>query len=211
MNYQLSFLDGDRRIQDEWKADFETEHSAICWMWIVAGVRALKLDWTTFELRCLRCCPNRVVGCPRATSDNKSCCIARIPAHILRPSYKSERPQPREVPIILMVERDDATAASQEIIMRDTGYSLGACWSNYASAGQWLSAHTPDAAVIDVKLQDKSCVALAKKLSAREIPFLAVSRHSADTPGIDRIFQSVPWLEKPVTSASLHLALRSIL
>jgi len=68
-----------------------------------------------------------------------------------------------------------------------------------------------DAAILDVKLQDKSCVELAKKLSEREIPFLAVSGYSAGTPGLNRIFRSVPWLEKPVTTAGLHLALRSIL
>jgi hypothetical protein len=38
----LSFLDDARRIQDVWKADFESEHTAICWMWIVGGVWALK-------------------------------------------------------------------------------------------------------------------------------------------------------------------------
>jgi hypothetical protein len=38
-----------------------------------------------------------------------------------------------------------------------------------------------------------------------------VSGYSAGTPGLNRIFRSVPWLEKPVTTAGLHLALRSIL
>ena len=79
------------------------------------------------------------------------------------------------------------------------------------SAGKWLSAHNPDAAILDVKLQDKSCVELAKKLTVREIPFLAMSDYSADTPGINRIFGSAPWLAKPVTSAGLQLALRSLL
>ena len=119
--------------------------------------------------------------------------------------------QPRARPLILIVERDDITATSHESIVLDAGFSVGASWSNYASAGKWLSAHSPDAAILDVRLQDKSCVELAKKLSEREIPFLAVSGYSAGTPGLNRIFRSVPWLEKPVTTAGLHLALRSIL
>jgi hypothetical protein len=61
----------------------------------------------------------------------------------------------------------------------DAGYSVGASWSNYISAGKWLSAHSPDAAILDVKLQDRFCIALVKKLTAREIPFLAVSGCSA--------------------------------
>ena len=211
VNFCLSFLDDTGRVQDEWKANFETEHTAICWMWMVGGVWALKHDWTSMELWCRRCSAERVATCPRASSGSKECCIARVPARVLRPSNKSERPQPRSTPIILIVERDDVSAASHESIVLDAGFSVAASWSNYASAEKWLSAHSPDAAILDVKLQDKSCVELANKLSAREIPFLAVSGYSAGTPGVNRIFRSAPWLEKPITSAGLYLALRSIL
>jgi two-component SAPR family response regulator len=109
------------------------------------------------------------------------------------------------------VERDDFIATSHENIVIDAGFTVGAAWSDCASAGKWLSTNNPDAAIVDVKLQDKSCVKLVEKLSMREIPFLAISSHSADTQGVDPVFRSVPWLEKPVTSAGLHLALRSIL
>jgi CheY-like chemotaxis protein len=211
VNFCLSFLDYTGRVQDEWKANFETEHTAICWMWMVGGVWALKHDWSVMELWCRRCCTGRVATCPRASPGSKECCIARVPARVLRPSNKSERQQLRATPIILIVERDDVSAASHESIVLDAGFSVGASWSNCASAEKWLSAHSPDAAILDVKLQDKSCIELANKLSAREIPFLAVSGYSADTPGVNRIFRSAPWLEKPVTSAGLHLALRSIL
>jgi CheY-like chemotaxis protein len=211
VNFHLFFLDEARHVQDEWKANFETEHTAICWMWIVGGVWALKNEWSVVELRCRRCCSGRVAVCPRVPADNKECCIARIPARFLRPSCKSERQQPHAVPHILIVERDDVIAASHESIVLDAGYSVGASWSDYVSAGKWLSAHTPDAAIVDVRLQDRFCLALAKKLSARDIPFLAVSGWSADTPGVDRIFRSAPWLEKPVSCAGLQLALRSIL
>jgi CheY-like chemotaxis protein len=211
MNYQLCFLDDGRRLQDMWEAAFETEHSAICWMWIVGGAWALKDNWSSMELWCQRCCAAKVRSCPRVSSGRDKCCIARIPADVLRPSSKAERQQPRQTPLILIVERDDIAAALHESMILDAGFSLGASWTNYGSAERWLKAHNPDAAVLDVKLQDKTCVELAKNLSEREIPFLAVSDNAADTPGFDRIFQSVPWLEKPVTSAGLHLALRSIL
>jgi CheY-like chemotaxis protein len=211
MNYNLTFLDDAGSAREVWKADFETEHTAICWMWMVGGVWALKRDWTVMELRCRRCRMVRVAACSRSSSRTEECCIARIPASVLRPSNKSERQQPRAVPHILIVERDDVIAASHENMVLDAGYSVGASWSNYISAEKWLSAHSPDAAILDVKLQDRFCIALVKKLTAREIPFLAVSGCSADTPGVDRIFRSAPWLEKPVTSAGLQLALRSIL
>jgi len=145
---------------------------------MVGGVRALKHDWSTMELMCRRCSAGQVADCPRVSCGTEECCIARVPARVLRPTSKAERPQPRARPLILIVERDDVTATSHESIVLDAGFSVGASWSNYASAGKWLSAHSPDAAILDVKLQDQSCVELAKKLSEREIPFLAVSGYS---------------------------------
>jgi hypothetical protein len=50
VNFHLSFLDDERRVKEVWEADFENEHTAICWMWMVGGVRALKHDWSTMEL-----------------------------------------------------------------------------------------------------------------------------------------------------------------
>ena len=210
MNYQLTFLDDSRRVQDVWEANFETEHTAICWMWLAGGVCALHDDWSMMELWCRRCCAGPVKECPRAPSGREDCCIVRVPASVLRQSGKSEQHR-RARPLILIVERDEFIATRHEGMVLDAGYSVGASWPDYASAGKWLSAHNPDAAIIDVKLQDKSCVELAKKLSVREIPFLAVSGYPADTPGVNRIFRPVPWLEKPVTPAGLQLALRSIL
>jgi hypothetical protein len=211
MNFNLSFSDSAERVQDVWEANFEAEHTAICWMWMVGGVWALKRDWSTMELTCGRCSAIPIAACPRASTVNKECCIARVPAEVLRPSSKSERRQPRTIPIVLIVEQDDEIATSYESTVLDAGFCVGACWPDYASAGKWLSAHTPDTAILDVKPQDKTCVALAEKLSAREIPFLALSNYPAGTPGLNRIFQSVPWLEKPVTPTGLQLALRSIL
>jgi len=211
MNFHLTFLDNARNVQEVWKADFETEHTAICWMWIVGGVWALKHDWSVMELWCRRCRAGRVPACMRKPSETGECCIARIPAKDLRPASKSERPQPRARPLVLIVERNDVIATSYESMVLDAGFSVGASWSNYASAAKWLSAHSPDAAIVDVELQDRSCIELANKLCLREIPFLAVSGLSADTPGINQIFRYVPWLAKPVTPAGLQLALQSIL
>jgi len=211
VNFRLSFLDDERRVKEVWEADFVAEHTAICWMWMVGGVRALKHDWSTMELVCKRCRAGRVADCTRVCCGTPECCIARVPARVLQQTNKAERPQPRPQPLILVVEGNDDIADAHERMIVDAGFSVGASWSNYASAEKWLSAHQPDAAILDVKLQDKSCADLAAKLSEREIPFLAVSEFSANTPGANQIFKSAPWLEKPVTSASLHLALRSIL
>ena len=88
---------------------------------------------------------------------------------------------------------------------------MGGCFDSCKSAEEWLSIHSPDVAIIDIKLQDGSSAELAKKLSDRKIPFLVVSGYPAGWGGIDEIFQSAPWAAKPVTVASLQAALRSIL
>ena len=67
MNFQLTFLDDARHAREVWEADFEAEHTAICWMWIVGGVWALKRDWSMMELWCRRCRPGRVATCPRSS------------------------------------------------------------------------------------------------------------------------------------------------
>jgi hypothetical protein len=103
MNYNLSFLDDARRVQDVWEANFDAEHPAICWMWMVGGVCALRDDWSIMELWCRRCCAGRVEACPRAPSETGDCCIVRVPRSVQRQDSKSER-QPRARPMILIVE-----------------------------------------------------------------------------------------------------------
>jgi CheY-like chemotaxis protein len=208
MNYHLSFLDDVRRAQDVWEADFGTEHPAISWMWIAGSVWAQRADWSTMELWCRRCSASRA-PCPRIPSAKGDCCIARIPASALGGVAQPERSH-RARPIILILEHDAFTAILHEGVLLAGGCSV-ASFANCASAEMWLGTNSPDAAVIDVKPGDKGCTELAQKLLQREIPFLAVSNYSNSSPGVHRIFRPVPWFEKPLTSAGLQLALRSIL
>jgi two-component system, response regulator PdtaR len=108
---------------------------------------------------------------------------------------------------VMIVDSDAFAGIDYEDLVRAAGYSVAEFFFDNVSAGKWLSTHTPGAAIIEVRLGDKSCVALAQKLAERKIPFLVVSRHSADWPGVDRIVRPVPWCEKPITSAGLRLAL----
>jgi hypothetical protein len=208
MNYQLSFLNDAGQVQDVFEANFESENNAMCWMWIAGGVWAIYSNWSGMELWCRRCRAGRV-PCPRAPSGNGDCCIARVPASALGQAQEPEA-RHRARPIILVLERDAFTAILHEGMLTAAGWSV-ASFPDYPSAQKWLSANSPDAAVIDVTPRDKGCSELAKKLSQREIPFLAVSNYSAAAPDLDRIFRTIPWFEKPITSASLQLALRSIL
>jgi two-component system, response regulator PdtaR len=190
MNYQLSFLDDAGRIREIREANFETEHEAMCWMWIASGVRALDDDWSVVELR------------------SKERCAARVPAKSLKHASNGRH---RTKHRVMIVDSDGFADIDYEGLVRTAGYSVAEYFFDNVSAEKWLSTHSPDAAVIEVRLGDQSCIALAQKLAERGIPFLVVSNHSADLPAVDRIFQSVPWFEKPVTSTGLRLALSCML
>ena len=184
MNYHLRFLVNDTRIAHVYEAAIETEHLAICWMWLVGAVWARQYDGHGIELRQGRC-------------------VARIPARSLGQAGASEvyhRPRP----IILIVLDENSLALSYEDIAAAAGCSVGASFSSCAPAGEWLDVHSPDAAIIDVNIQDGGSIPLVDKLSVREIPFLVVSSYPGGSPGIDRIYWSVPRFEKPVTVAELQ-------
>jgi hypothetical protein len=190
MNYQLSFLDDAGRVRKVREANFETEHQEMCWMWIAGGVRALDDDWSVMELR------------------SKERCVARVPAKSLKHASNGHH---RAKHRVIVVDSDAFGDIDYEGLVRTAGYLVAEFFFDNMAAEKWLSTHSPDRAVIEVSLGDKSCIALAQKLAEREIPFLVVSKHSADLPGVDPIFRHVPWFEKPVTSVGLQMALSCVL
>jgi DNA-binding response OmpR family regulator len=113
-------------------------------------------------------------------------------------------------PTVLIVEDEPFVSMLYEEIITDAGLSVGGSFASCESAEEWLSLHDPDVAIIDIKLQDGNSAELAKKLRGRKIPFLVVSGYPAESDGIDEIFKSAPWVAKPVTVASLQLALRTL-
>jgi hypothetical protein len=96
-------------------------------------------------------------------------------------------------------------------LVHELGFNRAKAAFHWGIVSEWLSVHDPDMAILDVVLQDGNSAGLAKKLCGREVPFLVVSGYSAESEGIDEIFKSAPWLQKPVTAAALESALRSLI
>jgi DNA-binding response OmpR family regulator len=117
----------------------------------------------------------------------------------------------RASPTVLIAEDNPLIAASYEDILTDAGLSVGGSFLSCESAEEWLNVHNPDLAIIDIMLQDGSSSELAKKLCGRDIPFLVVTGYYVESEDIDNVFKSAPWLEKPVSSAALEFALRSLI
>jgi len=114
-------------------------------------------------------------------------------------------------PIVLIVEDEAFVARSYADTIIHTGASVGGPFPSCEAAEDWLGTHSPDVAILDITLQDGNSAQLAKKLCGREIPFVVVSGCSADSVGIDQIFKSAPWLEKPFASKALESALRTMM
>jgi DNA-binding response OmpR family regulator len=117
----------------------------------------------------------------------------------------------RSSPTVLIAEDNPLIAASYENIVTDAGLSVGGSFLSCESAEEWLNAHNPDLAIIDIMLQDGNSAELAKKLCGREIPFLVITGCSVESEDVDNVFKSAPWLEKPISSAALEFALRSLI
>jgi hypothetical protein len=190
VEYQLSFLDDLGRVREIRQARFHCERDAMRWMWIAGGVSALAGRWSAMELR------------------NQGRCAVRIPAQSL---IRDAKAGGRAKPCVLIVDSEPFGALNDEVLAGTAGYSIAEFFFDDQAAVKWLSAHRPDAAIIEARPADPSCARLGKILCEKQIPFLAVSHLSAVSPGIDPILRAAPWFEKPGTAASLHLALGCIL
>ncbi|HET6376045.1 MAG TPA: response regulator [Methylocella sp.] len=210
MNYCLNFVGESGRAEDVWEANFDSEHAAICWMWIAGGTWAVCRSWSFMELWCRRCSNGQGAGCPRFSAGATACCIARVPASVLKRARKPHQAQRRR-PLVLIVERNAFVAMAHHGMVTAAGCLVGATFSEYASAGRWLRLHSPDAVILDIEIQDRGCAELARRLLLQAVPVVAVSSGLVKTAAGGGALRSIPWLQKPVTSAGLQLALRSMI
>ena len=109
-------------------------------------------------------------------------------------------------PLVLVVEDEAMIGMMLEDELNDCSYSVAGPFPSCSSALTWLSANTPDLAVLDTWLQDGSCQVLASELRRRGIPFVVYSgvidTHMAELAG-------APWVSKPAPGEALLAALTS--
>lgn len=96
----------------------------------------------------------------------------------------------------LIVEDQVLIAMSLEAYLEDIGYDLAGPFMSRADALEWLETGTPDLAILDYKLNDGSCLELARTLRERGVPFVVYSGERPDQ-SLPAEFQGVTWIEKP--------------
>jgi len=98
---------------------------------------------------------------------------------------------------VVVLEDEALIALDVEDALRDAGFNVVAVMSSCAEASKWLEANSPDIAVLDIDLRDGNCVAIARLLWDRNIPFVVHSGSSPDSGHLDPIFQKGRWVSKP--------------
>jgi DNA-binding response OmpR family regulator len=82
---------------------------------------------------------------------------------------------PSQHPLILLAEDEAIIAMELADSLEREGFVVAGPFDTCAAAKDWLGDNTPAAALIDNRLRDGPCEALARDLSVRQIPFVVYS------------------------------------
>ncbi len=105
-------------------------------------------------------------------------------------------------PCCMIVEDQALIGMSLEVYREDARYTESGPFLSYADALQWLERNTPQVAVLDVSLRDRTSLPIGQDLEGRNTPF-AVHLGLPHTASIPEELKDVPWLEKPVPREEL--------
>jgi DNA-binding response OmpR family regulator len=118
-------------------------------------------------------------------------------------------PYPGTLPLVLVAE-DYGTIGmmlAEELV--EAGFGVSGPFSSCDAAMDSLDKEPPHAAILDIELIDGACVALARELKSRHIPFIVLTGH-APTSSHDDAFSGVPWLTKPFGHEEIIGAVRAL-
>jgi DNA-binding response OmpR family regulator len=113
-------------------------------------------------------------------------------------------------PCILIAEDYGVIAMMLYEDLSEAGFEVSGPFTNCAAALASLERQTPDAAILDIELSDGPCVALARALREKRIPFVVLTGHTSDVSHEDA-FSGAPWLPKPMSHDAVMNAVRTLL
>jgi DNA-binding response OmpR family regulator len=109
---------------------------------------------------------------------------------------------------ILVVEDEPLIALEVHDVLADAGFEVIGPAATAREGLALISAGPIDAAVLDVNLGRETSEAVARELSARGVPFLAVSGYAAEQrPGV---FEKALFLAKPFRAVDLVTSIRKL-
>jgi DNA-binding response OmpR family regulator len=87
--------------------------------------------------------------------------------------------------------------------LEQLGFNVVGPFMRNSAALAWLSKITPDLAILDVRLEDGTCLDLARELRRRGVPFVFFSGSGGLRSQMESEFPGAPWVAKPATLAHL--------
>ena len=110
---------------------------------------------------------------------------------------------------VLIVEDEPLIAFDVADHLREAGFEIVGPAASVSAALKLLNSEGCDLAVLDVNLGRETAAPIADVMSAKSLPFVALSGYSSDQ--LPEIFRRAPLLTKPVDSKKLVQVLRGCL
>ncbi|WP_460452566.1 response regulator [Alsobacter sp. SYSU BS001988] len=115
---------------------------------------------------------------------------------------------PSNKPLVLVAE--DSAIIGDALIdnLEEVGFAVAGPFDRHCDAEEWLQSAQPDCAVLDARLKDGDCTALAAELVRRNIPVVVFSGFQRQACPVQ--IPATVWLEKPASLEALAAAIRAV-
>ncbi|TBZ14674.1 response regulator [Rhizobium leguminosarum] len=115
------------------------------------------------------------------------------------------------MPTILILEDEPFIALDIETVLEGCGQRNFVTLSTGSDAVSWLKKNSPSAAIVDPRLSDGVCTAVARHLVDCEIPFILYSGESESVSELEPAFAEGHLLMKPASPEQLVEAVETAL
>ncbi len=102
---------------------------------------------------------------------------------------------------VLLVEDEALIALDLASIIEEAGYAVLGPFSSLPGALDYMTSGSPDIAVLDFNLADRTSEELADLLLEKQVPFVFLTGYARDH--IPRRFENVEILHKPIVEPAL--------
>ncbi len=116
-----------------------------------------------------------------------------------------------KVSTVLLLEDQPLVSWEVEDMLLEAGVGKVVVLPSCAEAEAWLELHSPDAAVLEMRLRDRDCSEVAEILVDRGIPFVVHTVRTRPSTTPQAVLLRGRWFTKPADPAELLGAIRAIL
>ncbi|MGR9346249.1 response regulator [Rhizobium leguminosarum] len=115
------------------------------------------------------------------------------------------------MPTILILEDEPFIALDIETVLEGCGQRSFVTLSTGSDAVSWLKENSPSAAIVDPRLSDGVCTAVARHLVDYDIPFIVYSGETESVSELEPAFAEGQLLMKPASPEQLVEAVETAL